>query len=119
MAIRLKSRKNLLDMVPQKNAKYEWQLDETTGRVQITVERNSMIERAVRKFAKTPKTLTVDLDNFGSFVWQMIDGTRDIHAIGRLVADAFGKEAEPLYERLGGFMNLLKNNGFINYSYNR
>lgn len=107
-----KSKRNLLDMIPEKKPRLKWQLT-PEERVQLVVERRGFVERMVRVFAKTPRHLTVDLDEFGSFVWQAIDGQQDICQIGALVKEAFGDRAEPLYERLGGFMNLLRNNGFI------
>jgi len=53
------------------------------------------------------------LDRVGSFVWIHIDGNRTIYDIARLIKDEFKDEVEPLYGRLIQYMNILKNNGFI------
>lgn len=108
--------KNLLDMIPSRNPRFAWQLG-GDGRVQIRLPRDGLLERLVRRLAKTPAALTVDLDDLGSFVWQAMDGRRDIHAIGALVRAEFGEGAEPLYQRLAGFMRLLEGNRLIQCRY--
>lgn len=112
MAILLKSRKNLLDMVPLPEPAINWTQTEA-GLVQLVVPRNGIVDRLVRPFAHTPHSLRVDLDAYGSTVWLAINGQRDLYAIGQLVRKTHGAEAEPLYERLGAFINLLKNNRLI------
>ncbi len=115
MAIKIKSKQNLLDFVPIKSESEKFiftknENDLTT----IIMKRNSPLDKFVRKFIKkTPETFTVDLDKFGSFIFEAIDGQKNIHTIGLEVKEQFGEDAEPLYERLGAFMNLLKNNNFI------
>ncbi len=115
MAIRIKSRKNLLDLIPAKseNKKFE-QLTNENGLTTIVIHRNSPLDKFIRKFVKkTPLTFNVDLDEFGSFVYNIIDGQKDIYELGIDVKNHFGEDCEPLYERLGAFCNLLKNNDFI------
>lgn len=112
MAKRSNVGRNLLDMIPRRSPAFPWRVSEA-GTVEIIVPRNGLLERLVRKIAKTPAALTVDLDDFGTFVWQAIDGQRNTQAIGLLVQEAFGEKAEPLYDRLGLFMQLLRNNRFI------
>ncbi len=115
MSIRIKSSKNLLDLTPVKseNKKFEAITNEE-NLVTIIIHRNGIFDNFIRKFIKkTPLTFNVELDEFGSFVYTIIDGEKDIHALGILVKEKFGEDCEPLYERLGGFINLLKNNDFI------
>ncbi len=115
MSLKIKSKKNLLDFVPIKsnNQKFE-QVEKEDGLITIVIHRNSLFDKFIRKFIKkTPETFKVDLDVFGSFVYSRIDGTRNIFEIGQEVKAHFGEDCEPLYERLGAFCNLLKNNDFI------
>lgn len=112
MAITLKSKKNLLDMIPCRNARLGWEQD-AEGLVHVIIPRNGLADRLVRRLVRRPETLRVDLDRFGSFVWLAIDGREDICRIGERVRSEFGEEAEPLYERLAAFMNLMKNNRLI------
>lgn len=116
MAIRIKGHKNLLDFVPVKNPAIGAEEAED-GHTVLVVPRSGLLERAVRRFRHTPKALHVDLDGYGSQVWRSIDGEKNIHAIGAELREAFGEGVEPLYERLGQFMNLLKNNKFIDWKH--
>ena len=54
-------------------------------------------------------------DAEAGFHVQQIDGKRSVGDIALLVKDKFGKEAEPLYDRLVKYMQILHNNGFIYY----
>ncbi len=65
------------------------------------------------KFFGRPQITHVHLEPLGSFIWRQIDGTRSVYEIGRLLREAFGEEAEPLYERLSVYMKQLENNGLI------
>ena len=49
----------------------------------------------------------------GSFVWPLIDGEKDITEIGKTVKEHFGEKAEPLYERLAKYFQILESYGFI------
>lgn len=62
---------------------------------------------------RKPKISYIELEEFGSFVWQQIDGKRDVHAIGQKVKAKFGDKAEPLYTRLCTYVKTLKNHKFI------
>ena len=58
----------------------------------------------------------IDLDAMGSFIFQRIDGQRTVGDIALLVKAEFGQKAEPLYDRLVKYMQILRNNGFIRYA---
>lgn len=49
----------------------------------------------------------------GSFIWPLIDGDTTVYDIGQKVAEHFGPDAEPLYERLSVYMKQLENCEFI------
>ncbi len=105
-------RRNFLEMVPIKNEKIKWyQLD--SGCVQLQIHRDRCLERAVRLLFKTPTTMKVDLDEYGSFVWRAIDGQRNMASIASDFKSTFGEAVEPLYERLGTYMAILRNNQLI------
>lgn len=107
-----KEQKNLLDIVPVKNADIDWIMIKDDI-VQIVIKRDRWLDRLVRKFKKTPKHARIDLDKYGSAVWTQIDGKRDIQQIAQSLRLVFGDEIEPLYERLGAYINILNNNSFI------
>ena len=103
---------NYLDYVPQKSQNFKW-VNKEDGIVQIIVDRNSLFEKIVRKLFFTPESYKVDLDRIGSFIWLQIDGEKDLYDIGELLKSEFGDDIEPLYKRLIQYINILKNNKFI------
>ena len=56
---------------------------------------------------KKPRVSHIALDAYGSFVWRQMDGKRNIYDISQLVAEEFGKDAEPVIERAVKFMQTL------------
>ena len=108
------NKENYLDYIPKKSDKIQWQeLD--NGLIQIIKPRNSLLDKIVRKLFFTPDKFVVDLDEMGSFIWKHIDGKNNIYEISLLLKDEFKEKAEPLYERLIQYMNILKNNGIVDY----
>lgn len=107
-----KKEENYLDFVPRKSQNFEW-IVKDDGIVQIIVERNSLFERIVRKLFFTPENYKVDLDKIGSFIWLQIDGSKTVYHIAELLKIEFGEDIEPLYKRLLQYINILKNNKFI------
>lgn len=103
---------NFLELIPVRNELQDWEVNEE-GLVQIIIPREGILDKVVRVFFKTPKVMRIDLDLMGSSVWNAIDGKRDVKEIAGILRDKFGKEAEPLYERLGTYINILRNNKFI------
>jgi len=108
---------NFLELIPVKNEKIEWQLDES-GFVQLVIKRNGRFEKIVRRFFKTPETMTISLDAIGSIVWKAIDNRRDIGTIGEILKKESTEPVDPLYERLGTYINILRNNKFIELKHN-
>lgn len=108
-----KKKSNYLEKIPQitDGLVYE-QKDEL---VIIQRENKGLYNRLAQKVFKRPVVTNVELDAFGSYVFLQIDGTRDIIAIGDLVKEHFGEKAEPLYERLSRFIELLHMNGFVSF----
>lgn len=114
MAKKLKTQTNFLDIIPRKNEKYRWVVLEN-GIVQIQIDRNSWLDKTVRLFFKTPAMMKIDLDRYGSYIWQEIDGTKNFDSISERFKEKFGDEVEPLYSRLGSYANILRNNNFIKF----
>ena len=109
-----KKKENYLDYVPKHNSRYEWSKNEN-GNVVIRVHNTGLFNRIAQVLFKRPKYSNIELDEFGSFVWEQLDGVRNVYEIGILVKEHFGKKAEPLYERLAKFITILRNNGYIVY----
>ena len=105
-------KKNYLDNIPVRSEKIIWSMDEE-GSVTLEIENKGIFNRIFQKLFKKPKISYIHLDETGSFVWPLIDGERDITALGELVDERFGEVAHPLYERLAKFFQILESYGFV------
>ncbi len=57
----------------------------------------------------------INLDEVGSFIWKLCDGENTVKDIGEKLKDNFGSRVDPLYERLGFFLQNLEKNRFITF----
>lgn len=103
---------NYLDKIPEKNKDIKWNKDEN-GAVTLEIENKGVMNRIAQKLFKKPKISYIHLDETGSFVWTMIDGTKDICSIGKELEEEFGEKAHPLYERLAKYFQILESYGFV------
>lgn len=109
--IKIKDR-NYLEQIPVKNPEFPWKENEQ-GIVTVDMVHKGLFDKLAQKLWITPKVSHIKLDRFGSFVWKQMDGNRNIIAIGALVREEFGDQAEPLYERLAKFVKMLRDNRFV------
>lgn len=105
---------NYLERIPVRPEGIEWTTGED-GLVTLSVENKGIFNRIAQKLLKKPKISYIHLDENGSFVWPRIDGKRDIIAIGKLVEAHFGEKANPLYERLATYFQILESYNFIEW----
>ncbi len=103
---------NYLEKCPVISDSICWESDEN-GIVTICVENKGIFNRIFQKLFKKPKISYIHLDEFGSNVFQLIDGKRNIIEIGRLFKEKFGDDVEPLYERLAKFFQIISSYGFV------
>ena len=106
---------NYLEKIPQKRQGFNWSQD-SSGAVTLEIENKGFANRLAQKLLKKPKISYIHLEQFGSFIWQKIDGKRDIIAIGELTREHFGEKAEPLYERLSQYFRTLESYGFVTFN---
>lgn len=103
---------NFLEKIPAHKQELNWS-QEQDGKVTLEMENKGAVNRIAQFVLKKPKISYIHLEEFGSFIWPLIDGKRDISAIGELVREHFGDKAEPLYPRLSQYFKILESNGFI------
>ena len=105
--------KNLLDMVPVQLRKWE-EADE--GKVRILVPRfgNHWLGRQILSSMRNPHYY-VNLDDYGSFVWRFIDGRHTVYSIGIILREQFDEAVEPVFDRLGAFLQQLARGKFIRW----
>jgi len=126
-----KQKKNYLDYVPVCAPEHSWDLNERNlvvirvenswdlnerNLVGIRVENKGFYNRLAQRFFHRPKVSHISLDEYGSFVWQQMDGKRTIFEISHLVRERYGDKAEPLIPRLAKYFRILYQNHFIGYS---
>ncbi len=104
--------RNYLEGVPKISDKLSWSADDA-GIVTLDIENVGIMNSIAQKIFKKPRVSHIHLDEFGSFVWHRIDGKRDILALGEEVKEEFGENAEPLYERLAKYFQVLESYGFV------
>ena len=108
---------NLLDFSPKHLVK--WELN-NSGNIHLVIPRFShpfLVKYLLPRLKR--KSLNVKLDEFGTWVWQHIDGEKTVAQIGKELKGAFGERAEPLYPRLGMFINYLARRKFIQLEFNQ
>lgn len=103
---------NYLDFIPCYKPELKHEID-SGGNVTIFKENKGVFYFITQKFLKKPRVSQIHLDEMGSFVWPLIDGKNTVADIATLVKEHFGEKAEPLYDRLLKYMDMLENCGFI------
>ena len=106
----VKKEQNYLEYIPKINKK--WELNEN-GVVEISVENIGFFNTLAQKLFKKPRFSFISLDEYGSFVWQNIDGEMNILEIGKVLEENHKEASNQLYERLSKFMGILESNSYI------
>lgn len=110
----MKEKENFMDFIPCCNPDYTWDVNKK-GIVTVHVVNKGFYNWLAQKLFKRPRISHIELDEYGSFVWQQMNGKRTVYEISQLVKKEFGKEAEPVVERLVQYYQILYQNKFIGY----
>lgn len=74
--------------------------------VTMLVKQDHKIQKFFRKLKfRIPEYKKTTLDEYGSYVFLLIDGMRTVQDIGENLEAKYGDKAHPLYERLLLFLN--------------
>ncbi|MBR5496067.1 MAG: PqqD family protein, partial [Oscillospiraceae bacterium] len=92
-----------------------WSADDN-GIITLEVENKGVFNVLAQKLLKKPRISYIHLDEMGSFVWPLLDGEKDITQIGVFVQEHFGEKANPLYERLAKYFQILDSYNFITWN---
>ena len=109
-----KQSENYLERRPARPEHIVWSAD-ADGIITLDIENVGLMNRIAQKLFRKPRVSHIHLDKIGSFVWPLLDGTKDITALGVLVKERFGEEAEPLYERLAKYFQILDSYSFVEW----
>ena len=105
---------NYLEKIPVRPAHIEWTADEN-GIVTLDIENTGLFNCVAQKLLHKPKVSHIHLDEMGSFVWPLLNGDKNIIELGKDVEEHFGEKANPLYERLAKYFQILDSYGFIEW----
>lgn len=103
---------NYLDKIPMHKEGLNWSVNDN-GEVTLEIENKGLANKLAQLILKKPKVSFIHLDEMGNFIWPLIDGEKNIYELGKLVKEHFGDKAEPLYERLAKFFQILESYKFI------
>ena len=107
-----KKQENYLDFVPVVNPQFDWD-DGEDGIVTVHMVHRGFYASIAQKVFHTPRVSHIRLDEYGSFLWRRIDGVSTVGQLADALRTRFGEAAEPLYDRLVKYMQILRNNRFI------
>ncbi|MBQ8057818.1 MAG: PqqD family protein [Ruminococcus sp.] len=104
---------NFLDKIPVHKEGLGFSTDDN-GIVTLETENKGVVNKIAQVILRKPKISYIHLEEFGSFIWPLIDGKKSIYEIGEKVQEHFGEKANPLYERLATYFQMLERYGFVN-----
>lgn len=107
-----KKKDNFMLYVPLKNHK-EW--IEKENSVYLIFNHDRKIERFASWLTNKPKVTDIELDDMGTKVWNLINGERSVYTIGQNLLDEYGKDCEPVYNRLIMYLRYLNKRGWIRF----
>lgn len=105
---------NYLERIPVRADSIQWKVS-SEGMVTLEIENKGWVNRIAQFLFARPKISYIHLDEMGSFLWPLLDGKKDITALGKLVEENFGEKAHPLYERLAQYFRILDSYHFIQW----
>ncbi len=109
-----KTEENYLDRVAQRSENLRFTEDEN-GLVTLEIDNKGIFNRLAQKLLKKPPVTYIHLDEIGSFVWKQLDGEKNLAEIGGLMEEALGEKAQPTFERLAKFTQILDSYHFISW----
>jgi len=104
---------NLLDLIPVQKVK--WENNEKKLVVLFKPKFiNKLFVKHILPRMKSPN-YKINLDEFGTAVWHNCDGKNTVAEIAERLKKDFGEEIEPVYERLGAFIQTMERSKLIYY----
>ena len=101
----MKSNEEVLNIVYKICDCLEFEVN-NNGIVIILEKQDHKIQNFLRKIKfSIPEYRKIELDEYCSTVFSLIDGERTVKEIGEILENKFGDKVHPLYERLLMFLN--------------
>ncbi|MCB2293441.1 PqqD family protein [Clostridium algoriphilum] len=107
-----KSQENFLLYRPLRKIE-EWEVTDDT--VKLFFRHDKPVERFMRWLIKKSKVSDIKLDDRGSMVWQLCDGTRTVYDIALAMVERFNDTEQNSIDRLIMFLRYLSRRGWITF----
>lgn len=105
---------NYLDLIPETNQSIRWHRD-LKQRIILEIENKGMFNTIAQKVFGKPRFSKVHLDEMGTFIWPEIDGAKTVQELALLVKEHFGDKAEPLYQRIVKYFQIMESYEFVHF----
>jgi hypothetical protein len=107
-----KSKENFLLYKPLRKIEH-WEVNEE--KVKLFFHHNKPVEKFVRWLVKKSNVSDIVLDEMGSMVWQLCDGTKTIYDIALAMMERFDISEQNSIDRLIMFIRYLSRMGWITF----
>ncbi|MGV8983266.1 PqqD family protein [Clostridium sp.] len=91
----------------------KWELNDE--KVKLFFQHDKPVEKFMRWLKKKPKVSDIELDEMGSFVWQLSDGTKTVYDIALAMVEKFHDTEQNSIDRLIMFVRYLSRIGWITF----
>lgn len=108
---RKSKKQNYLEFIPVKNPDVEFKTNED-GFIVLFKEWTGFYHKVAQKFFHKPRVSQLKMDEYGSFVWNEIDGIKNVYDVALATEKAY-PDMEKALERVIKFLEILRDNGFI------
>ena len=106
----LNNNEDVLNIIYKISDNLEYEVDEENI-VTILMKQDHKVQRFFRKLKfRIPEYKKISLDEYGSWIFLLIDGNRNVKDIGESLEVKYGESVHPLYERLLLFLNHIEVN---------
>jgi Coenzyme PQQ synthesis protein D (PqqD) len=103
--------RNLLDIKPVRNLEWETEQNGTVVLLVPKFKNRYIVKYILPNLRK--QYFRVKLDEYGSFVWTLLDGNTMVGDISEKLKGVYGENFDPRYERIGKFIANLAHNKFL------
>jgi hypothetical protein len=110
-------RKAVMTLRPGRNSLLTWEKREG-GETILTVPQNdrvSLITRAMARWLQVPTERKVELDEVGSYVWELCDGTRTVETIVQQTGKQYKLNRREAEVSVTMFLQMLHERNFIGF----
>lgn len=107
-----KTAENYLESIPVRRDDRPWRVIED-GTVEVDMENKGFYHSIAQKFFKKPRVSHISLGEYGSVIWQNIDGKNSVMQLVKIMERAFPDEKDRMMDRVVTYMATLQRNHFI------